>query len=279
MTARRDERWLIVNADDFGAGAAVNAGVAAGHRAGIITSASLLAAGPATAAALALSDELPALGVGVHLTLCDGRAAAPPGAAPSLRDERGFLPADAGAFLGRFLAGTIKLADVRAELAAQLALVRDAGVRITHVDSHQHLHHLPGVADITIELAKRFGVRAVRRARCRLFPRRRRWLARQFALRLCAEAFGVRAARAGLAMPDGFLGQEDAGRLTAALLSRELGRLRPGVWELACHPAAAPDDGAPAGYDRAGELAALCAPEVREALAARRVRLINFAAL
>ena len=59
-----------------------------------------------------------------------------------------------------------------------------------------------------------------------------------------------------------------------------MGKLRPGTWELVCHPAAenGGEDEA-AAYDRAGELAAVTSPAVRGALEERGVRLINFAAL
>lgn len=268
-----------MNADDFGASAAVNEGVRRGHIEGVVTSASLLATGEALAEAVALADDLPTLAVGAHLALCDGRAVVTRAEAPSLVDDRGFLPADARAFVARFLAGRLRLADIRAELAAQLGRLADAGMRLSHADSHQHLHHLPGVADVVLDLARRFGLRAVRCARAGLWPARRGWLARQLLLRLCAESFGVAAGRAGFVTPDGFLGQAEAGRLKAASLVKMVERLGEGTWELAVHPAAPPDDGAPAGYDRPGELAAVCALEVREVVRRRRVRLVNYHAL
>ena len=270
---------LIVNADDFGASAAVNAGVARGHTDGIITSASLMAGGAGFDGALRLLDGLPTLGVGVHLTLVGGAPVLNQAAAPTLIDDAGRLPRSAAQFARRYFGGKILLKDVRAELAAQMARVRDAGVRITHIDSHQHLHNFPGAADIALALAKEFGVGAGRSSRVALSPIRRGWLGRQLILRLCAEAFAAKAGRAGWKLPDGLLGQEWAGALDAGRLVRLISGMKEGTWELLCHPAAAPDAGAPPGYDRVGELAALTAPEVRAALEERGVRLINFAAL
>jgi len=269
---------LIVNADDFGSSAAVNAGVERACRDGVVTSASLVAGGSAFADALARLDGLPQLGVGVHLTLAGGRAVAPPASAPTLIAEDGSLPRNAYAFARAHVSGKIANADVRTELAAQLARVRDAGVRVTHVDGHLHLHQFPGVAPLVVELAREFGVGAARRSRCRLWPAGRRWLGRQVALRCCAEAFGRLAARAGLKMPDGLEGQAWAGALTAERLIEMVEKLAPGTWELVCHPATANATGDEA-YDRAGELAALTAPALREACEERGVRLINFAAL
>jgi len=269
---------LIVNADDFGASVAINRGVERACREGIVTSASLMAGGAAFDDAAARLDDFPELGVGVHLTLSAGRAVLEPGAAPTLISPAGALPENAAAFARGFLSGKISSAEVRAELAAQLAKVLGAGVRVTHLDSHQHLHNFSGVAGVVVDLAREFGVRAVRSSRCRLWPPGRRWLSRQLAVRLYAEAFGARARRAGLKMPDGLEGQEWAGALTAERLAVVVARLGPGTWELLCHPAAA-DDADADGYDRAGELAALTSPAVRAVLEEAGVRLVNYAAL
>ncbi len=272
---------LIVNADDFGSSVAVNRGVEQACREGVVTSASLMAGGPAFDDALARLDDLAELGVGVHLTLSDSLAVLERAAAPTLVGPGRALPKGAAAFARAFFSGKISLADVRAELRAQVARISAAGVRVTHLDGHQHLQNLPAVAAVVMELAREFGVRAVRLSRCRLWPLGRQWLGRQLALRLLAEAFGAHARRAGLKMPDGLEGQEWAGALTAERLSAVVARLEPGTWELMCHPAAPYAGDAPDadGYDRAAELAALTAPAVRAALEERRIRLVNYAAL
>ena len=63
---------LIVNADDFGLHPSVNAGIAKGHVAGIITSASLMAGGENFTDAVRIAARSPRLGIGVHLTLVGG---------------------------------------------------------------------------------------------------------------------------------------------------------------------------------------------------------------
>jgi hopanoid biosynthesis associated protein HpnK len=271
---------LIVNADDFGSSLAVNRGVERACADGVVTSASLQVGGAAFEDALALVDELPQLGVGVHLTLAGGRAVARPDAAPTLVAEDGSLPRTAYAFAFANLSGKISAADVATELRAQLARARDAGIRFTHVDSHFHLHNFPGVAPVVVALAGEFGVPAVRLSRCRLRPVGRGWLSRQLALRLCAEAFGRLARRAGLKMPDGLEGQPWAGALTAERIIAVGEKLGPGTWELVCHPAAGDEAGEAAGrYDRAGELDALTSAAVRETFEERGIRLVNYAAL
>src|SRR5689334_10835689 len=80
-------RNLIVNADDLGWTAGVNRGIAEAHRHGIVTSASLLANGGAFADAVKTANELPGLGVGVHLNLSDGAPVAPAGQVRTLLGE------------------------------------------------------------------------------------------------------------------------------------------------------------------------------------------------
>jgi len=63
---------------------------------------------------------------------------------------------------GRYLRGQVDLAEVRAELDAQIRKVREAGVAIGHLDGHQHVHVLPGIAAIVAELAAAYGIGAVR---------------------------------------------------------------------------------------------------------------------
>jgi predicted glycoside hydrolase/deacetylase ChbG (UPF0249 family) len=68
-------KYCIVNVDDFGTSAGVNRAVIEAHLAGIVTSTSLMVDQPLAAAAAALADQHPGLGVGLHaqLTEEDGR--------------------------------------------------------------------------------------------------------------------------------------------------------------------------------------------------------------
>ena len=68
------DKQLILTADDFGRSAAVNAEIERWHRAGALTQASLMVNEPGAEEAVAIARKNPALRVGLHLTLCDGRA-------------------------------------------------------------------------------------------------------------------------------------------------------------------------------------------------------------
>lgn len=155
-------RKLIVNADDFGRHVLINDAVIQGHVEGCITSATLMPSAAAFDDAVTKAAAHPSLGVGVHLTLIGEKPLLPPEQIPSLVDENGQLAEKYPQFMARFFKGAVSLKEVRAELAAQIQKVVDSGLRITHIDSHQHLHLLPGIIDIALELAAAHQIKAVR---------------------------------------------------------------------------------------------------------------------
>jgi predicted glycoside hydrolase/deacetylase ChbG (UPF0249 family) len=108
------ERFLIVNADDFGASTGVNRGIVECHVNGILTSASMMVTGAAASEAASLARENPDLSVGLHWD-CWGE------------DEREFDLDDEQA--------------IRDEFSRQLeAFYTLMGQPPTHVDTHRHAH-------------------------------------------------------------------------------------------------------------------------------------------
>jgi predicted glycoside hydrolase/deacetylase ChbG (UPF0249 family) len=109
MTTETTTRRLIVNADDFGLTAGVNAGIVEAHVGGVVTSTSLMVGRRGAADAARLAREHPSLSVGLHYVE-DGPEIDDPG-------------------------------HVARTFAAQLERFRElTGVDPTHVDSHHHVH-------------------------------------------------------------------------------------------------------------------------------------------
>src|ERR1700727_136620 len=92
---------LIFNADDFGLTRGVNEGIIRAHREGILTSATLMACGPAFDHAVELAKLNPRLGIGCHLVLIGGKAVAPLEEISSLASKDGRLPDSLGIFVAR----------------------------------------------------------------------------------------------------------------------------------------------------------------------------------
>ena len=156
---------LIVNADDFGRAAAINAAVIRAHREGILTSASLMMNEPDCAEAVALAKENPKLGVGLHLTLLCGHSALPPGKIPGLVNERGEFSDNPVAAGCRYCFRRDLREQLRAEIHAQFAKFRATGLPLDHVNGHLHLHLHPAVFRILMTDAAQLGIRHLRLTR------------------------------------------------------------------------------------------------------------------
>ena len=277
-------RRLIVNADDFGLHAAVNRGILTAHTEGIVSSASLMAGGAAFDDAVRIAKQCPQLGVGVHLTLVGARPVLPVAEVSSLLDEAGDFYGSYPLFIKRFLRGKIRLAEVERELAAQIDRVRMAGIQPSHLDSHQHLHVLPGIGGLVLDLARRFSIRAIRIpaepvAFIGATPATVGRLVGRGGLTMLANLFRQHAAAAGIRTSDHFFGMLAGGQLTEPAILAILRRLPPGDSELMTHPGFADESLADAfrwGYQWDAERQALTAPAVRALLAERQIRLISF---
>lgn len=272
---------LIVNADDFGLSQAINRGIVTAHREGIVTSASVMVNGPAFEHALALAQENPALDVGVHLTLTELSPVASPDAVRSLVGGNGRFPPHAIDFARRYARGALVLADVRAELDAQIRLARSRGLTISHLDSHQHVHALPGIARVVADLAYAYGIRAVRypleRLQAHMFGNVRN--ARRLAEHLALNAVCVLSPLRRVRRAERFVGFHFGGRLTEKNLERVLRRLPAGgTVELMCHPAESEPAGPHGQWGYAGpdEREALTSARIKALVGARGIRLVGY---
>ena len=155
------DKKLIINADDFGLCEGVNKAVAKAHTDGVLTSTTIMANMPAADDAAQIARELPSLGLGVHLKLTGGRALSSRPALRPLLNARGEFTASA-AKVAFFTVTPIIRAAVKAEFAAQIQWVIDKGLHPTHLDSHKHIHTVPHIFSIVCQLARRFGIPAIR---------------------------------------------------------------------------------------------------------------------
>jgi len=150
---------IIVNADDLGASLEVNDSIFRLMATGRVTSATLLANGAVLADAAERSKQFPQCSFGVHLNASEWQ--------PLTRDA-GLRPIldETGCFAGNRLREVKITRALRAavfrEWSAQVERVQMAGVRISHLDSHHHMHTVPGMFAVVKEVQRRFGIRKVR---------------------------------------------------------------------------------------------------------------------
>jgi hypothetical protein len=153
---------VVVNADDFGSSSDTVRATIECFEAGALTSATIMPGMPATDEAFAFARTRPDLSFGVHLTLTGDGAERPLAAGlPGLtRPDGSFLPTRTIRL--RALARRLPQDELERELTAQIELVRGAGVPVSHVDSHRHLHKLGSVRAALARVLPRFGIERVR---------------------------------------------------------------------------------------------------------------------
>lgn len=277
-------RSAIVNGDDFGLSPGINNGIIESYGEGILTSASLMATGEAFADAVALARRNPGLSLGVHLTLVEGMPVLLPEKIPSLVTSEGRFFGSLGMFLTRWLSGRIRPREVQRELEAQVEKAIDCGIKVDKLDSHMHLHLLPGLFQIVLDLARRYRIAALRYPKEHILARGSFpglvGLWRRAILTSLAIPRAHRISMAGLFAPDHFSGVAESGRLTEDDLLRILQQLRPGVTEVMVHPGYH-DCGLDAWpqsrrYAREQEVRALTSPKVKALVRDLRIRLMSY---
>ena len=225
----------------------MTAGAIRAHREGIVTACSIVANGAAFRDAVAQLRDAPSLEVGVHLTLVEERALT--------TGEK--MPRDYVRFL------LSRRVDVEPELRAQVEKVIGTGLRVTHLNGHQHLHMLPRVRRVVEQLAREYGIGYIRVVNDRGGRTRRLSIA-------ALNALGDRGRYT--------IGVAEAGHLTASRII-ELFEHVAGVTELVAHPGISVSGYPHWGYAWEEETRALCDPAVLDAIVVGNIELIAPSAL
>ncbi len=281
-------RRLIINADDFGLTSGVNRAIAEGCTNGVVTSATMMANGPAFQEAAVIAKRLPRLATGCHVVLIDGVAVASD--LPTLCNGTGRFRSSLKEFAGAAWRRKIAADEVQREAEAQIRKIQSCGITLTHVDSHKHTHMFPHILRPVLRAAKKCGIRAVRNP----FEPVRSWPGKVvaatpalWARSLAVAAFAhfapdfYRAIREEkMLTTDGTVGIAATGLLDQKILLAIVDALPEGRWELVCHPGYADADLEAAGtrlvQSRQVELSALTSRDTKQALQSRGVELISY---
>lgn len=276
--------YLILNADDFGRSPTINAAVEHAHREGVLTSASLMVSGAAQEEAVALARRNPALAVGLHLVMVNGRAVLPPRDIPHLVDSQGNFPRSPFVAGLRYAFSPVARRELARELAAQFERFAATGLRLAHVDSHLHLHMHPFVLGWVLDLAEQYGAHGIRLSRDDL------WLSLSYDRRSAATkaawalVFGLLTRQAlrhlqgrKLAVAERVYGLMQTGQMSETYVLRVLHTLHVRSAELYFHPDAAPQT-EPLGPNP-DDLATLLSPAVQRVIRERRMQLATYPTL
>ena len=248
-----------------------------------------MVAGQAAADAAARARHLPKLGVGLHLVLTRGRPVSDPGKIPDIVGSDGMFARDLFRAGMNFFFNPAARAQLAVEIRAQFDAFRKTGLKLDHVNGHNHIHLHPTVLAMVLEIGHEFGLAAVRLPYepplvsfgamgeglwRRLLPALGLWpWTAQLKRRL---------RRSGFACNDRVFGLYDSGHMTAARVSQFVSHLPEGVSEIYSHPSITVWEGADEaaeGYDGPGEYAALTDPAIQQAIRDRRIARIVFSDL
>lgn len=150
-------RLLIIHADDMGTSHAANAAAFELMDLGAISCGSVVVPAPWFPETAARCGENPRADVGVHLTLTNEyahyrwRALSDRAIAPGLYDPQGYQWRTAGD-----AARHVSAAEAEREFRAQVQAALDAGIDVTHVDTHMGTPLFPQFIDAYIAVAVEF---------------------------------------------------------------------------------------------------------------------------
>lgn len=230
----------------------MTAGAIEAHRNGIVTACSIVANGAAFDDAVERLRTVPSLALGVHLTLVEERPLT------AIRFPRKYT-----SFVPLYLARRIGIAAIERELRAQIEKVLASGLRVTHLNGHQHLHLLPRIFAVVARLAAEYAIPYVRIVDDHGSNARRVPIA-------ILSSLGRRLRRSGLTN-DRTIGVADAGQLRDVVPLLDSVE---GVTELITHPGLGVSDYG-WGYDWENETKALCEPRLGKEIARRGITLAS----
>lgn len=160
---------VIINADDCGYGDINNQHIKNAIECGKITSTTIMANMPGFEGALELYEEYNKdISFGCHLNLIEGE----PLTYSKVLDEVGYYIKDNGKVLFgnaehfhyKKLSSAVKQA-IYIELSAQIKKIQEGGAKISHLDSHSHVHTSPSLFDVIAQISKDFNIPKIRRIR------------------------------------------------------------------------------------------------------------------
>lgn len=153
---------FILNADDLGLSKELNRAVLEGYQGGILKSASIVANGATFDEAInSILPQCPDLAVGIHLNVTKG---------VSLCEDVTELINEKGEFNNSYIELFWKaynprnkefLPQLEREFRRQIEKIM-AKTKVTHIDSHKHIHAIPKIFDLVCRLAKEYGIQQVR---------------------------------------------------------------------------------------------------------------------
>lgn len=150
---------IFLNADDLGLALSVNRAVYNAHHHGFLSHASLMANGDFFDDALhQVIQKSPDLKIGLHINLTCCKALS---GRSEITDKNGFLKYNFMTLLFK-RKNRKMLQTLHHEIEAQFLTLKNAGIAVSHIDGHEHVHIIPSINTIVRELAQKYQIKRIR---------------------------------------------------------------------------------------------------------------------
>ncbi|QCE34415.1 ChbG/HpnK family deacetylase [Acetobacteraceae bacterium] len=269
-------RQVLFSADDFGMSVEINEAIEKAHLNGILSTTSLMVAGPAAEDAIARAKKLPNLKIGLHLVVIEGESLLH---LPAITDEKGWFGGN-GVQLGfnYFFNGKARKA-LHCEIAAQFKKFHETGLHLDHANAHKHMHLHPLVGQYLLKEGPKYGLKAVRipNEPLKILGEKPRISAT--ILQNWTKILRCQIQKAGMTTTDYCFGIEWSGKFTKERLRFLLPRLPKGSSEIYFHPATSQNERLqklmPA-YAQEEELQTLLDPKIPDLLSKEHITPIHW---
>ncbi len=262
-------KFLIVNADDFGLCREISKGIIKAYSDGIVTATSVVVNGRYFKEGISLLEDS-GIDAGIHLTFTGGEKPIS-GNIPGLIDSNGFFLKSYREVIPRIILGRFDRNALKKELSQQVSLLLDNNISVSHIDSHQHLHLLPGVRDIVIRLAQQFKIRWIRVTCSKGIGMK------GLGIDMLGRALKSKLKLQGIGFTDRFIGLEKGGYMDETNLSSLLKKIaNNGVTELMVHPGYDASADYDWGYTWEEELKALTSDTTKGLIKSIGITLTSF---
>jgi len=241
---------------------------------------------PAAADAISRAKSLPNLHIGLHLVLVCGDACLPHSEIPDLADTQNKFSENLVISGCRMFFLSRVRRQLAAEIRAQFDAFKKTGLRLDHVNAHNHMHLHPTVLDLIISIGSEYGLKAVRIPEepplDALINSRKEWLvryARWLFLKPLVSGMKSKLRKHNIHFNDFIFGLHDSGHMNIDTLIRILSHLPAGLSEIYMHPSTdhlEKGDPAAVHYEFEAEYKALIHPRVKRTIDKFSIELANF---
>lgn len=152
-----------VNSDDFGISPGVNFAVETMFQNKQLDSASLICGSVFFDQAVEIAKRNPGLKIGLHFNLTSGASVLGYQKLPLLTNQNGNFK---NGFLKIVLLSLFRHSklhsEAKQELDAQIDLIKKLGIKLSHIDSHRHIHYIPPIFSLVAKAAQVHGIDNIR---------------------------------------------------------------------------------------------------------------------